>query len=63
MTTGIQDFRQSVMSLVLRSMLRLPIRVPYTLRDMADDAVGHSFPVELWPQIIDLITDHGRESS
>jgi len=27
-------------SLILRSMLRLPIRVPYTLRDMADDAAG-----------------------
>lgn len=30
----------SVVSLIFRSMLRLPIRVPYTLRDMADDAVG-----------------------
>lgn len=29
-----------VASLILRSMLRLPIRVPYTLRDMAEDAVG-----------------------
>jgi len=27
-------------SLMFRSMLRLPIRVPYTLRDMADDAAG-----------------------
>ncbi|MDH3665274.1 MAG: alpha/beta fold hydrolase [Alphaproteobacteria bacterium] len=27
-------------SLLLRSVLRLPIRVPYTLRDMADDAAG-----------------------
>ena len=30
----------SVAALLLRSLLRLPIRVPYTLRDMADDAVG-----------------------
>ncbi len=30
----------SVASLFFRSMLRLPIRVPYTLRDMANDAVG-----------------------
>ncbi len=30
----------SVASLIFRSMLRLPIRVPYTLRDMADDAAG-----------------------
>lgn len=30
----------SVASLMFRSMLRLPIRVPYTLRDMANDAVG-----------------------
>ena len=29
-----------VASLVLRSLLRLPIRVPYTLRDMAADAAG-----------------------
>ena len=29
-----------IASLLLRSMLRLPVRVPYTLRDMADDAVG-----------------------
>ena len=29
-----------VAALLIRSMLRLPIRVPYTLRDMADDAVG-----------------------
>lgn len=29
-----------VASLMLRRILRLPIRVPYTLRDMADDAVG-----------------------
>lgn len=29
-----------VASLMLRSMLRLPIRVPYTLRDMAGDAAG-----------------------
>lgn len=29
-----------VASLMLRKLLRLPIRVPYTLRDMADDAVG-----------------------
>lgn len=30
----------SVPALLVRSLLRLPIRVPYTLRDMADDAVG-----------------------
>ncbi len=30
----------SVLSLVIRSALRLPIRVAYTLSDMADDAVG-----------------------
>jgi pimeloyl-ACP methyl ester carboxylesterase len=30
----------SVASLMFRSMLRLPIRVPYTLRDMANDAAG-----------------------
>ena len=30
----------SVISLMFCSMLRLPVRVPYTLRDMADDAVG-----------------------
>ena len=30
----------NVASLVMRSLLRLPIRVPYTLVDMADDAVG-----------------------
>jgi pimeloyl-ACP methyl ester carboxylesterase len=29
-----------VVSLLLRSLLRLPIRVPYTLRDMAADAAG-----------------------
>ena len=29
-----------VASLLLRSMLRLPVRVPYTLRDMAADAAG-----------------------
>lgn len=29
-----------VPALLLRSLLRLPIRVPYTLRDMAEDAVG-----------------------
>jgi len=29
-----------VASLLFRSVLRLPIRVPYTLRDMADDAAG-----------------------
>jgi len=29
-----------VASLLFRSMLRLPIRVPYTLRDMAEDAAG-----------------------
>lgn len=29
-----------VVSLMFRSLLRLPIRVPYTLPDMADDAVG-----------------------
>ncbi len=29
-----------VASLLLRSVLRLPVRVPYTLRDMADDAAG-----------------------
>lgn len=29
-----------VASLIFRSALRLPIRVPYTLRDMADDANG-----------------------
>ena len=29
-----------IASLVLRSMLRLPMRVPYTLNDMANDAVG-----------------------
>lgn len=29
-----------IASLLLRSMLRLPMRVPYTLRDMADDAAG-----------------------
>jgi pimeloyl-ACP methyl ester carboxylesterase len=30
----------SVLSLMIRSALRLPVRVPYTLRDMAGDAVG-----------------------
>ena len=30
----------SVAALMIRSLLRLPIRVPYTLRDMADDAIG-----------------------
>lgn len=30
----------SVPALMIRSLLRLPIRVPYTLRDMADDAIG-----------------------
>jgi len=30
----------SVLSLMFRSALRLPIRVPYTLPDMADDATG-----------------------
>ncbi len=30
----------SVVSLLIRSALRLPIRVPYTLADMADDAAG-----------------------
>ncbi|MBT8090758.1 MAG: alpha/beta fold hydrolase [Gammaproteobacteria bacterium] len=30
----------SVASLIFRSVLRLPIRVPYTLQDMADDAAG-----------------------
>jgi pimeloyl-ACP methyl ester carboxylesterase len=30
----------SVVSLMIRSALRLPVRVPYTLRDMAGDAVG-----------------------
>jgi len=30
----------SVVSLLIRSALRLPIRVPYTLPDMANDAVG-----------------------
>ena len=30
----------SVVSLMLRHLLRLPIRVPYTLRNMADDAVS-----------------------
>ena len=30
----------SIMSMLFRSALRWPIRVPYTLRDMADDAVG-----------------------
>lgn len=29
-----------VPALLIRSLLRLPIRVPYTLRDMADDAIG-----------------------
>ena len=29
-----------VASLLLRSLLRLPVRVPYTLRDMAADAAG-----------------------
>ena len=29
-----------VVSLLLRSALRLPVRVPYTLRDMAADAAG-----------------------
>ena len=29
-----------VPALLVRSLLRLPIRVPYTLRDMADDAIG-----------------------
>ena len=30
----------SVPALMIRSLLRLPIRVPYTIRDMANDAVG-----------------------
>lgn len=30
----------SVLSLIVRSALRLPVRAPYTLRDMANDAVG-----------------------
>lgn len=30
----------SMMSMFVRSALRWPIRVPYTLKDMADDAVG-----------------------
>ena len=30
----------SVLSLLIRSALRMPIRAPYTLRDMANDAVG-----------------------
>ncbi|MGI9249234.1 MAG: alpha/beta fold hydrolase, partial [Woeseiaceae bacterium] len=30
----------SVASVMFRRMLRLPVRVPYTLRDMADDAAG-----------------------
>lgn len=30
----------SVPALLVRSLLRLPVRVPYTLRDMASDAVG-----------------------
>ncbi|MDH3363678.1 MAG: alpha/beta fold hydrolase [Gammaproteobacteria bacterium] len=30
----------SVASLIFRSVLRLPLRVPYALRDMADDAMG-----------------------
>lgn len=30
----------SMLSMLVRSALRLPIRVPYTLKDMADDAVG-----------------------
>jgi len=30
----------SVVSLLIRSALRMPIRAPYTLRDMANDAVG-----------------------
>ncbi|MGI9237873.1 MAG: alpha/beta fold hydrolase [Woeseiaceae bacterium] len=29
-----------VPALMIRSLLRLPIKVPYTLRDMADDAIG-----------------------
>ncbi|MCP4303029.1 MAG: alpha/beta hydrolase [Gammaproteobacteria bacterium] len=27
------------------------------------DGMGHNFPVELWPQIINLIDDHVRQSS
>jgi hypothetical protein len=27
------------------------------------DGMGHNFPVELWPQIIDKIADHVRQSS
>lgn len=30
----------SIASLLLRSVLRLPARIPYTLQDMADDAAG-----------------------
>ncbi|MGR9092038.1 MAG: alpha/beta fold hydrolase, partial [Gammaproteobacteria bacterium] len=30
----------SLASLLLRSVLRLPARIPYTLQDMADDAAG-----------------------
>ncbi len=30
----------SVPALMIRSFLRLPMRVPYTIRDMADDAIG-----------------------
>jgi pimeloyl-ACP methyl ester carboxylesterase len=26
------------------------------------DGMGHNFPVELWPQIINLIADHVRQS-
>lgn len=40
-STKFDDRRSpSVVSLVLRSALRLPLRVAYTLQDMADDAAG-----------------------